>query len=113
VLQVLNDVSGRNQLFGGEEGGGRRDQKGELCGASIIGILGNGGCDALRMVRFTDQPIRLIAFLVFGPLLIRSGLRLNDWFVTVFGVLLMLVDGFCILFKEPQRLQFPESEPVV
>jgi hypothetical protein len=59
------------------------------------------------MVRFCDQPIRIAALLVFGPLLIHSGIQLRDTFVTSFGVLLMLVDGFCILFKAPQQLEVP------
>jgi hypothetical protein len=31
----------------------------------------------------------------------------GDPFVVIFGILLMFVDGFCILFKEPQMLQYP------
>jgi hypothetical protein len=57
------------------------------------------------MVTITDQPLRVAAFLIFGPLLARKGFLLGDTFVTMFGLVLMTVEGFCILFKRPQMLE--------
>jgi hypothetical protein len=59
------------------------------------------------MLQFTDQPIRYCAFFIFGPILIFKGMVIEDVFILLFGILLMCVDGFCIIFKEPARLVLP------
>ena len=56
-----------------------------------------------RLMDVTDQPGRVFAVLVFGPLLILRGSHHKDATLIALGVLLILYDLFWIVFKEPKR----------
>lgn len=51
----------------------------------------------------TDQPGRVLAVFVFGPILIYKGRKYDDGFLLFFGVLLILWDLYWLLFKEPKK----------
>lgn len=50
----------------------------------------------------TDQPGRVLAVLVFGPLLIFKGRALGDLFIFWFGVLLVVWDLYWLLYRAPR-----------
>lgn len=59
------------------------------------------------MATITDQPGRVLAVFVFGPLLIYKGFVYKDEFLYFFGVLLILWDLYWIMYQKPKRKEFP------
>lgn len=55
----------------------------------------------LNLNNLTDQPGRVLAVFVFGPLLVYKGVIYKDWFLIMFGILLIVWDMYWLLFKEP------------
>lgn len=53
--------------------------------------------------RWSDQPGRVLAVLVFAPLLVERGCRYDDKFLLGFGVLLFVWDLFFLLFVPPRQ----------
>lgn len=52
----------------------------------------------------SDQPGRVLAVLVFAPIIFWKGLVYKDIFLVAFSVLLFAWDLFWILFKAPATL---------
>jgi hypothetical protein len=55
------------------------------------------------MTTITDQPGRVLAVFVFGPLIIYKGFVYKDAFLYFFGVLLILWDLFWVLDHKPKQ----------
>lgn len=51
----------------------------------------------------TDQPGRVLAVLVFGPVLVLKGRKYNDWMLVAFGIMLVLWDLYWLLFADPKK----------
>jgi hypothetical protein len=49
----------------------------------------------------TDQPGRVLAVFVFGPILIYKGWTYNDIFLVAFGLLLIVWDLYWLVYKSP------------
>ena len=48
-----------------------------------------------------DQPVRIVAVLVFAPYIFWKGLTYDDPYLMAFGAGLFGWDLYCILFKKP------------
>jgi hypothetical protein len=55
--------------------------------------------------RITDQPGRILAVLVFAPLIVYKGIKYRDWFLLAFGILLFAWDLFWLLCRPPRAVQ--------
>lgn len=54
--------------------------------------------------RLTDQPGRILAVFLFGPLILYKGIRYNnDVFLIVFGILLIVWDAYWLIYKVPSQ----------
>jgi hypothetical protein len=51
-----------------------------------------------------DQPGRLLAVTVFGPIILYKSLEYNDVFLLIFAALLIIWDAWWLLFKKPQTI---------
>jgi hypothetical protein len=49
-----------------------------------------------------DQPGRLLAVTVFGPIILYKSLEYNDVFLLIFAALLIIWDAWWLFFKKPQ-----------
>lgn len=49
----------------------------------------------------TDQPGRILAVILFAPILIYKGYLYSDIFLVFFGILLFIWDLYWLLWKEP------------
>ena len=49
----------------------------------------------------TDQPGRIFAVLVFGPILLLKGKSYNDIVLLILGALLIVWDLYWLLWKKP------------
>lgn len=51
----------------------------------------------------TDQPGRVLAVVVFAPLILWKGLKYKDWFLILFAVLLFGWDLYWLITSPPRR----------
>jgi hypothetical protein len=65
-----------------------------------MSVIFNNMFDGLN---FTDQPGRVLAVFVFGPLLIYKSQKYGDFFLLMFGVLLIVWDLFWLLNKPAKQ----------
>ncbi len=52
---------------------------------------------------FTDQPGRLFAVLIFGPILAYKGYIYKDWILFILAFLLIVWDTYWLIFKAPNK----------
>tara|TARA_B100001057_G_C22465674_1_gene800647 strand:- start:209 stop:379 length:171 start_codon:yes stop_codon:yes gene_type:complete len=48
-------------------------------------------------MKITDQPGRIFAVFVFGPLLILKGVKFKDNLLILLGILIMIYDSFWLI----------------
>ena len=55
----------------------------------------------------SEQPGRLIAVLIFAPLLIYKGYNYEDYYLIIFGILLFIWDLFWIITYPAKKVEIP------
>lgn len=53
------------------------------------------------VLHLTDQPGRVFAVVIFGPLLIYKGYKYKDIILIALGLVLILWDLYWLVFKDP------------
>ena len=55
-------------------------------------------------MNISEQPGRVCAIFIFGPLLIYKGDKYNDKLLKIFGFIFIIYEIFWVLFHSPKKI---------
>ena len=57
------------------------------------------------MGKITEQPLRILAVIIFAPILLLKGKKYHDTFLIISGILFIIIELFCIFYIKPKELK--------